>query len=185
MSRGFPEDIQRMSKGHPEGSKGSPEEWLGMYSNAYISMSRNHKDSDLKCNCADRYQGNQESSHSGTVTVGKQQHQQTIFKEKKYKGCQKDVRMTSRGCRDKDSKKIKMSRGCYCADRWYHKTRNIHTVELRLWKNNNSIAFFDKKKIQKMSGGCQKYVRLTSRRCTDKDSKKIVHHIITSWPNKI
>ena len=27
---------------------------------------------------------------------------------KKYKGCLKDVRMTSTGCRDKDSKKIKI-----------------------------------------------------------------------------
>ena len=54
MSRGSPEDILRMSKGHPEGSKGSPEEGLGMYSNAYISMSRNHNDSDLRCCCADR-----------------------------------------------------------------------------------------------------------------------------------
>ena len=48
MSRGCPEDIQRMSRGHPEGSKGSPKEGLGMYSNAYISMSRNHNDSDLR-----------------------------------------------------------------------------------------------------------------------------------------
>ena len=48
MSRGFPNDILRMSKGHPEGSKGSPEEELGMYNNAYISMSRNHSDSDLR-----------------------------------------------------------------------------------------------------------------------------------------
>ena len=61
MSRGCPEDVQRISRGypqdargHPEGSKGSPEERLGMYSNAYISMSRNHNDSDLKCCCADR-----------------------------------------------------------------------------------------------------------------------------------
>ena len=52
MSKGFPKDILRMSKGHPEGSKGSPEEGLGMYNNAYISMSRNHNDSDLRCSCA-------------------------------------------------------------------------------------------------------------------------------------
>ena len=54
MSRGFPEDIQRMPTGHPEGSKGSPEEGLGMYNNAYISMSRNHNDSDLRHCCVGR-----------------------------------------------------------------------------------------------------------------------------------
>ena len=57
------EDVQRISKGCPEDvqrrasrgvQRGSPEEGLGMYSNAYISMSRNHNDSDLKCDCADR-----------------------------------------------------------------------------------------------------------------------------------
>ena len=53
-SRGFPKDILWMSKGHPEGSKGSPEEGLGMYNNAYISMSRNHNDSDRRSCCADR-----------------------------------------------------------------------------------------------------------------------------------
>mgnify|MGYP006863942153 CR=1 FL=1 len=53
MSRGCPEDVLRMSKGHPEGSKGSPEEGLGMYNNAYISMSRNHNDSDLRHCCVD------------------------------------------------------------------------------------------------------------------------------------
>ena len=53
VSRRFPKDILRMSKGHPEGSKGSPEEGLGMYNNAYISMSRNHNDSDLRHCCVD------------------------------------------------------------------------------------------------------------------------------------
>ena len=63
LSRGCPEDVQRISKGYPVDvqrrasrgvQRGSPEEGLGMYSNAYISMSRNHNDSDLKCYCADR-----------------------------------------------------------------------------------------------------------------------------------
>ena len=51
MSGGCPEDVQRASRGV---QRGSPEEGLGMYNNAYISMSRNHNDSDLRCCCADR-----------------------------------------------------------------------------------------------------------------------------------
>ena len=53
MSKGFPKGVLRMSKGHPEGSKGSPEEGLGIYGNAYINMSRNHNDSDLRHCCVD------------------------------------------------------------------------------------------------------------------------------------
>ena len=53
MSKGFPKDVLRMSKGHPEGSRGSPEEGLGIYGNAYINMSRNHNDSDLRHCCVD------------------------------------------------------------------------------------------------------------------------------------
>ena len=51
ISKGCPEDVQRASRGV---QRGSPEEGLGMYNNAYISMSRNHNDSDLRCCCAYR-----------------------------------------------------------------------------------------------------------------------------------
>ena len=61
LSRECPEDVQRISKGYPEDvqrasrgvQRGSPEEGLGMYNNAYISMSRNHNDSDLRHCCVD------------------------------------------------------------------------------------------------------------------------------------
>ena len=106
MSRGFPEDVQRMSRGcpegHPEGSKGSPEEGLGMYNNAYISMSRNHNDSDLWCSCADRWY--QETVNIQTVELWLRKNNSNIsmasFDEKTFKGYLEDVRRMSRRCPD-------------------------------------------------------------------------------------
>jgi hypothetical protein len=49
--------------------------------------------------------GNREHSHSGTVTVEKQQHHHAFFDEKitknlsrKLEGCPKDVQRMTRGC---------------------------------------------------------------------------------------
>ena len=105
MSKGFPKDILRMSKGHPEGSKGSPEEGLGMYNNAYISMSRNHNDSDLRCYCADRYYQETMNIYTVEMWLWKNNNiRMTFFDENNTKdirmmseGCPEDVRRMSRG----------------------------------------------------------------------------------------
>ena len=54
MSRGCPEDIQRMPEGIQRGPKDLQRIDWGCIDNAYIGMSRNHNDSDLRCCCADR-----------------------------------------------------------------------------------------------------------------------------------
>ena len=54
MSRGSPEDIQRMPEGIQRGPKDLQRKDWGCIDNAYIGMSRNHNDSDLRCCCADR-----------------------------------------------------------------------------------------------------------------------------------
>ena len=65
---------------------------MGMYNNAYISMSRNHNDSDLRRCCADiRYQ------KTGNIhKVEKQEHQHGVFDEKNTK----KVRKMLEGCLD-------------------------------------------------------------------------------------
>ena len=54
MSKGFPEDIQRMPEGIQWGPKDLQRMDWGCIDNAYIGMGRNHNDSDLSCCCADR-----------------------------------------------------------------------------------------------------------------------------------
>ena len=48
MSRGFPEDILRMPEGIQRGPKDLQRKDWGCIDNAYIGMSRNHNDSDLR-----------------------------------------------------------------------------------------------------------------------------------------
>ena len=49
MSKGFPEDIQRMPEGIQWGPKDLQRMDWGCIDNAYIGMGRNHYDSDLRC----------------------------------------------------------------------------------------------------------------------------------------
>ena len=104
MSRGCPEDVQRMSKGHPEGSKGSPEEGLGIYGNAYINMSRNHNDSDLRHCCVDGWY-RRNHLNSGTMTVKNNNNISIAFFDERNT---KDVWRISEGCQDDV---YRMSRG--------------------------------------------------------------------------
>ena len=95
--RGCPEDIQRMPIGHPEGSKGSPEEGLGMYNNAYISMSRNHNDSDLNKALLCRWMIPEKPFKQWNCDCEEQQqHQHSFFDGKNTK----DVWRISEGCQD-------------------------------------------------------------------------------------
>ena len=94
MSRGFPEDILRMPEGILRGPKDLQRIDWGCIDNAYIGMSRNHNDSDLRCCCADRWY--QETGNNHTV-------------EKNTRWCPEAFK----GWLPEDDVQRIMSKGCY------------------------------------------------------------------------